>query len=127
MTKNNKKEVLVIEDDKYLCDIYRENLEGIGLKVIIAHNGVEGLKRIKKEKPDLILLDLVLPEKKGLDVLREIKEDKKLKNIPVIILSNLGEEEDIKKGIGLGASDYMVKIKFAPDEVIKKIKSILDF
>ncbi len=118
-----KKTILLIEDDKYLCEMYKESLQEIGFKVSIAYDGVEGMKKIKSENPDLILLDLVLPKKKGLEILREMKKDNKLKEIPVIILSNLGEEEDIKKGIDLGAVDYMVKVKFTPKEVTEKIES----
>jgi len=83
------------------------------------------LKKIKEEKPDLILLDLILPGIDGFEVLTKMKEDPELSKIPVIILSNLGQKEDVERGLKLGASDYLIKAHFTPGEIIEKIKNIL--
>ncbi len=123
MVKNKRKhKILLIEDDKFICDVYKDGLKMGGFKVIIAYDGKEGIKKIKSEKPDLILLDLVVPLINGFEILEKIKIDKKFKKIPVIILSNLGEEKDIRKGMSLGAVDYLVKVNFSIKEVIEKVK-----
>jgi len=91
--------------------------------VIEAIDGEEGLKRIREDKPDLILLDLILPGVDGFEVLSKLKEDPTLASIPVIILSNLGQREDIEKGLKLGAIDYLVKAHFTPNEIVDKVKA----
>ena len=95
------KKILMIEDDKFLRKIYRDKLTRAGFDFIEATNGEEGLNKVISESPDLVLLDLILPRKNGFDVLIEMKRNKNTKNIPVIILSNLGQESDIKRGLGL--------------------------
>lgn len=117
-----KPKVLLIEDDKYLCRAYKDGLERAGLEIILAYDGVEGLEKIKSEKPDLILLDLILPDKSGFEVLREVSLDKNLKKIPIVVLSNLGQKSDIQTCRELGAKDYLVKADFTMKDVIKKVK-----
>lgn len=117
--------ILVIEDDKFLKELISEKLEEEGYESIIAIDGAEGLKKAKEEKPDLILLDLILPEMDGFEVLSRIKRDSDLSLIPVIILSNLGQREDVEKGLKLGAVDYLIKAHFTLDEIIEKIKNAL--
>ena len=123
MVKNKEKtKILLIEDDKFISDLYKDGLEWAGLKMITAYDGKEGMEKIKSENPDLILLDLVLPTMNGFEILEKIKRDDKFKNIPIIILSNLSEKEDVKKAMELGADDYLVKVKFSIKEVIAKVK-----
>ncbi len=120
-----KKKVLMIEDDRFLRKLYKNKLTSAGFDFIEATNGVEGLNKVMAEKPDLVLLDLVLPRKNGFDVLIEMRKNKKTKGIPVIILSNLGQESDIKKGLSLGAQDYLIKTKVNFSGVISKVKEWL--
>ncbi|MFA7385406.1 MAG: response regulator [Candidatus Paceibacterota bacterium] len=117
--------ILLVEDEEILIKVLQEKLEKEGFTVDLATNGEVVLFLAKKFRPDLILLDIVLPKKNGLEVLRDLKEDPVLKNIPVIILSNLGEDEKIKKALSMGAVDYMVKAQHPINEVMDKIKSYL--
>ncbi|MEK7160832.1 MAG: response regulator [Patescibacteria group bacterium] len=118
--------ILVIEDDKFLKDLLIKQLEESGYAVVDAMDCEEGLKQAKDEKPDLILLDLVLPGRSGFEFLKEAKEDlSEIKNIPVLILSNLGQEEDIRKGIDLGAEDFLIKAHMVPLEIVERIKETL--
>lgn len=120
-----KKKILIVEDDSFLRNLISQKLQKEGYEVAEAADGEEGLKKIKEEKPDLILLDLILPEIDGFEVLRRVKEDPLLASIPVIILSNLGQREDIERGMNLGAADFLIKAHFTPGEIIEKIKNIL--
>lgn len=119
---SKKQKVLIIEEDYFLRKIYRNKLTLAGFEFIEATNGVEGLNKVIFEKPDIILLDLILPRKNGFDVLIEMKKNQELKNIPVIILSVLGQESDIKRAFSLGAQEYLVKSEICLSEVVDKIK-----
>jgi len=119
------KTILIIEDDKFLRELIGQKLVREGYDISEAIDGEEGIKKIKTEKPDLILLDLILPGIDGFEVLSRMKADEKLAKIPVIILSNLGQREEIERGLKLGANDYMIKAHFTPREIIDKIKSVL--
>jgi len=121
----DKKQILVIEDDSFLLQMYATKLEKAGYDVKSAIDGIQGLKKAKDNHPDLILLDLVMPAKDGFKVLEELKIDSDLQNIPVIILSNLSEREDVQKCLQLGAVDYLIKAHFVPSEVIDKIQKII--
>ena len=118
--EKRKPTVLIIEDDKFLLKLYSDKLRRAKFKVIKAVSGEEGLTKIINMKPDLVVLDLVLPGVSGFDILNDIKLRAKTKNIPVVILTNLGQESDIKKGLELGAVDYLVKANFS----INKLPSI---
>jgi DNA-binding response OmpR family regulator len=117
--------ILVVEDDKFLRELIARKLREENYEVSEAVDGEEGVKKIEEEAPDLILLDLILPGIDGFEVLARIKETPKLSQIPVIILSNLGQRDDIEKGLKLGAIDYLVKAHFTPAEIIEKIKKAL--
>ena len=117
--------ILIIEDDKFLRELIAQKLIKEGYEISEAVDGEEGLKKIKEEKPDLVLLDLILPEIDGFEVLTRIKEDPALSLIPVIILSNLGQKEDVERGLKIGAVDYLIKAHFTPGEIIEKIKNAL--
>ena len=125
MTNAAKAKILIIEDSEEFRKIYSDRFAFDGYEVIEAVDGEQGLLLMKKELPDLILLDIVMPKKDGFQVLREMMQDKELKDIPVIILSILGEEKDIKKGLELGASDYTMKGFYSPNEILSKIRSLL--
>jgi DNA-binding response OmpR family regulator len=117
--------ILIIEDDRFLRELIARKLKTEGYEVLEAVDGEEGLKRIKEEKPDLVLLDLILPGIDGFEVLAKAKEDPETAQIPVIILSNLGQREEVERGLKLGAIDYLIKAHFTPGEIIEKIKNIL--
>lgn len=119
------KKILIIEDDKFLRELIAQKIVKEGYDISEAIDGEEGIKKIKEEKPDMVLLDLILPGMDGFEVLSKMKEDPFLAQIPVIILSNLGQKDDIEKGLKLGAADYLIKAHFTPGEIIEKIKTIL--
>ena len=119
------KKILIIEDDRFLRELITRKLSDEGFVVIEAVDGEEGIKKVKEKKPDLILLDLILPSIDGFEVLSQIKKEESLKSIPVIILSNLGQKEEVEKGLKLGAIDYLIKAHFTPGEIIEKIKNNL--
>lgn len=121
----NKKTILIVEDDKFLRELMNQKLLREGFETEEAVDGEQGIQKIKEVKPDLVLLDLILPGIDGFEVLAKIKEDPILSAIPVIILSNLGQKDDIERGLQLGAKDYLIKAHFTPGEVIEKIKNIL--
>lgn len=120
-----KKDILVAEDDQFLVKIYKAKLTKEGFDVRIALDGDEAMAEIKKKIPDIMLLDLIMPKKDGFEVLEEMKKDGTLKKIPVIILSNLGQEVDVHRGLELGAKDYLVKANTSLVQVINRIKSYL--
>ena len=119
------KRVLIVEDDEFLLQMYATKLELEGFKVLEATTGLQGLKIAQKELPDLILLDLNLPELSGFEVLAQLKREDNTKNIKVLILTNYSQKDNIDKCLSLGADDYLIKAHFVPSEVIKKIKDIL--
>lgn len=117
--------VLIIEDDTFLRELISQKLSKEGYSIIEAIDGEEGVKKTKEEKPEIILLDLILPGIDGFEVLSQIKGDQTTSSIPVIILSNLGQKEDIERGLKLGAVDYLIKAHFTPGEIIEKVKTVL--
>jgi len=123
-TKTSKK-ILIIEDDKFLAKMLSKMLESHGYDIAMASNGREGLLKVSTESPKLVLLDIILPDIDGFDLLETIKTDEKTKKTPVIILSNLGQQEDIKQGKNLGAQDYLVKSEIKLDQVVDKVRKYL--
>ena len=117
--------ILFIDDDNFLRKVYNAELSDQGHEVILAADGEEGVKKAKEEDPDLILLDMIMPKKNGFEVLTDLQSDPKTKNIPVIILSNLGQDDDIKKGKDLGAVDYLVKDNITLANILEKINHYL--
>ena len=118
-----KIKIVLVEDDQILSKVVYEELKEAGYDVDRAFDGEEGLKMIKSKKPNLVLLDIVLPKKSGFDVLKDLKASPITKDIPVIIFTMLGMDEDIKKGLKLGANDYIVKSQHAIAEIIEKINT----
>lgn len=119
------KKILVVEDDTYLANAYRVKLTKAGFEVKNAFDGVEALDLMQTFTPDLILLDIVMPKKDGFATLQELKADEKWKNIPVILATNLGQKEDMDKGMLLGAIGFFTKTDFTLNNLIDKINSIL--
>ena len=117
--------VLIIEDDKFLRDLLVLKLKKEGFKISEAVEGEEGLKKAKSERPDVIILDLIIPGMDGFAFLEALKKDPAIEAIPVIVLSNLGQHEDIERAKALGAKDYMVKAQLTPIEVVERIKTVL--
>jgi len=115
----------MIEDDIFLRKVYRDQFTRNDIEFIEATNGVEGMSKAQSEKPDLILLDLMLPRKNGFDVLRDLKKNSKTKKIPVIILTNLSQDIDVTEGLALGAVDYLVKTDLRLSDVVEKVKKWL--
>ena len=120
-----KKSILVVEDDIFYSNIYKLKLTKEGYDVIIAQDGQEALKSAQAKKPSIILLDLIMPTKDGFQTLRELKADASLKDIKVVILSNLGQEEDIKEAKKLGAIDYLIKTNYSIQQILEKIGQYL--
>lgn len=119
------KKILLIEDDPFLSEIYMAKFEEAGFEMSLAQDGSLGLQKVKDEHPDLLILDIVMPNIDGFELLRIVKDERETKDIPVVILSNLGEQEDVEKGLGLGASAYIIKAHYTPTEVVAKVKAIL--
>jgi DNA-binding response OmpR family regulator len=117
--------VLIADDDEFLLDMYALKFKESGFEVEVAKNGDEALEKVKETKPGVILLDIVMPKTDGFDVLREIKKDKNSAGALLCILTNLGQKEDIEKGLKLGADDYIIKAHFTPSEVVAKVQSLI--
>lgn len=120
-----KKYILLVEDDEFLAELYATKLNLEGFEVGLATDGDKGIKMVNSKKPDLILLDIILPKMDGFEVLKNIKTDKNFKDVPVILLTNLSQKDEVKRGLELGASDYLIKAHFMPSEVVKKIKQVI--
>lgn len=117
--------VLVIDEDKFACNIYKSELYQQNVEVIFGTDGIDGEKKIKTEKPDLIILELILTKKNGFDVLAGIKGNPKTKNIPVIACSALSQQCDIDEALGLGATKYFSKETYSVKQVVKEVLDIL--
>ena len=126
MPDDKKVKVLIVDDDAFLSGIYATKLEREGFQVVSARDGEEGLKAAMREKPDLILLDVLMPKLDGFEVLKRLKAEADFKATPVIMLTNLGQKEDIEKGLADGAVDYLIKAHFVPAEAVDKIKKVLN-
>lgn len=119
------KKILIVEDDSFLQGLTASKLAKDGYAIVTASNGEDAVKMADAEKPDFILLDLVLPAMDGFEVLSKIRKNEALKKTPVIIFSNLAEEKDMQKAKELGANEYMVKSNFTLDELAAKIKAMI--
>ena len=117
--------IVIVEDEEILLKILVEKFQQEKFEVFSAINGEEAILVTKKVNPDIVVLDIILPKKDGFEVLKELKSDANLKQIPVLVLSNLGQDEEIKKALSLGAIDYLVKTQHPIKEVVEKVKSYL--
>ena len=116
------KKILIIEDEEVLLGLLQKKLESEGYQVFTALDGEAGLEKMKKELPDLILLDIVMPKKDGFQVMEEMHDHEQLKTIPIVIISNSGQEVELERAKSLGAKDWLIKTEFDPMEVIEKVK-----
>lgn len=123
--EENKQKILIVEDEATLQKTLQEVLTAEGYSALSALDGQRGFEMAKEEIPDLILLDIILPKMDGFEVLKALKDDETTKFIPVIILTNLGDLNDIQKALDLGATTYLVKADFSLEDVLKKIKEIM--
>jgi len=117
------KKILIIEDEELMINLLERKLAQEGYKVETARDGEEGLGKMRKEKPDLILLDIVMPKMGGFEVMEEMQKDNELKDIPIIVISNSGQPVELDKAKELGARDWLIKTEFDPQEVIDKVKN----
>ena len=120
-----RRKLVIIEDDRVIWEALKINLKEKDFDIFFVSDGISGLKMVQEEKPDLVLLDLILPKMHGFKVLEKLKNNHATKNIPVIILTNLGQEEEEKKGKELGAADYLVKADTSLEDLIKIIEEVL--
>ena len=117
--------ILIIDDDPFILDMYVLKFKERGFEVSTARDGKDGLQKIQEYEPDLVLLDVVMPILDGFDVLQELKKTKPAHPLKIVLLTNLGQKEDVERGLGLGADDYIVKAHFTPSEVVDKVKDLL--
>ncbi|HYC79411.1 MAG TPA: response regulator [Candidatus Binatia bacterium] len=118
--------ILIVEDEEILLTALSEELKQEGFQVTGAKDGVEGVEKVKSEKPDLVLLDLVMPRLDGIGALKQMKDDPEIKDIPVVILTNLSDYDKISDALSLGAMDYLVKANYRLEELVNKIKTVLE-
>jgi len=118
------KKILLVEDEEILIDLLQKKLTKEGYEVLVARDGEEGLKKMKEmePKPDLILLDIIMPKMGGFEVMEEMAKDENLKKIPVIVISNSGQPVELDRAKKLGAKDWLIKTEFDPKEVLEKVK-----
>ena len=121
-----KTKILLIEDEEMLANMYEVKFKNDGYDLVKALDGAMGLEMAKSMKPDFILLDIIMPKMDGFSVLKSLKEDANTKNIPVMLLTNLGQDEDVQRGKQLGAVGYLVKANITPSEVVAAVKKEID-
>lgn len=122
MFKDKAKKILLIEDEELILNLLQRKLEKEGYKVTVARDGEEGMEKMRRNLPDIILLDIVMPKMGGFEVMEEVRKDKNLRSIPIIIISNSGQPVELDRAKRLGARDWLIKTEFDPKEVIVKIK-----
>ena len=119
------KSILLVEDDPFITDIYTTKLTNAGFSVDMVNDGKKAIEKLEEKKPDLLILDIVLPQVDGWEVLRKIKLNSNLKDLKIIIFSNLSQKQEIEKGMDLGSIKYLIKANYTPSEVVEEIKSLL--
>ena len=119
------KTILLVEDDPFLADLYTTRLKGAGFEIEVALTGKEGLEKLKERKPDLLILDIVLPTIDGWEILQELGKDERFNDLKIVVLSNLDKKEDIKKAFDFGVVKYLIKAHYTPSEVMEEIEKIL--
>ncbi|MFH1457331.1 MAG: response regulator [Patescibacteria group bacterium] len=124
-SEKSKIKILLVEDERSIADMYKMKFEREGFEVIYIDNGDGVLKTVLEKKPNIVLLDIILPKVDGFSVLKELKNNSKTKMTPIIMLTNLGQEEDINKAKKLGVDEYLVKANLTPTQVVEKVKEIL--
>ena len=123
----SKGTIALIEDDAFIANMYETKLAMLGYTVRAAADGEEGWAMLNEDPPpDLLLLDVVLPKKDGFEILADARKTPKLKDLPILLLTNLGQKPDVQRGLDLGADDYIIKAHFTPSEVVQKIEKVLE-
>lgn len=122
----SKKTILIVEDEKGMREALRDSFEGADYEVEVAADGEEALDKITKVKADVVLLDIILPKKDGFEVLEEMKKMEKVKDIPVVLCTNLSQSEDIQRALDAGATTYLVKANYSLPEIIDKVEKVLE-
>lgn len=123
---NQTLSIILVEDDSFISGMYQTKLTGLGYQVELYEDGEQAFARLIRDPlPDLVLLDVVLPKKDGFEILEELRAAPRTKNLPVILLTNLGQKPDVERGVKLGADDYIIKAHYTPSEVVEKIKQVL--
>jgi len=122
MFEKGPKEILLIEDEELIITLLQRKLEKEGYKVSVARDGVEGMEKMKEARPDLILLDIVMPRMGGFEVMEEMRKDEDLRAIPVVVISNSGQPVELDRAKRMGARDWLIKTEFDPKEVVNKVK-----
>jgi DNA-binding response OmpR family regulator len=125
MKQSNKNTILLIEDDPLLIDIYTTKFKGAGFEVQVADSGEKALLLLPKVSPSIIVMDIVLPHVDGWELLEAAKKQQNLAHSKIVVLSNLGQKEEIEKGISLGADRYLIKAHFTPTQVVEEVKNLL--
>ena len=124
--QNEKKTIMIAEDDAFIGDIYEVKLKDAGYNVILASNGRDAIEKLESGvRPHIMLLDIVMPYMDGFDVLEAINNREEWKGIPIVLLTNLSQKEDVDKGMSLGAKDYLIKSHFTPTEVLAKVEKYI--
>jgi len=119
------KSILLVEDDPFVVDIYTTKLKEVGFSIDVAEDGEEALRKLKEKKPDLMVLDIVLPNIDGWELLKKIREELGLEDLKVVVLSNLSQKNEVEKSSGFGVIKYFIKAHFTPSEVVEEIKKVL--
>lgn len=117
--------VLIVEDDKFLASAYQLKFKKVGFDVHIASNGQEAINSVKTFVPDIIILDLIMPVKDGFTVLQELKADPAFKDIPIVVASNLGQQEDIDKALKMGATTFLIKTEYSLEKIVEMINDLI--
>ncbi|KPJ56880.1 hypothetical protein AMJ49_03655 [Parcubacteria bacterium DG_74_2] len=120
------KKILIVEDEKILAEMYKDKFEMAGFEVILSFDCQEGLEAAKKEKPDLILLDILLPTKNGISFLKGWKRDKEISSIPIVAFSNYDDPETKKEAFDLGVEEYLIKTNYTPQQIVEKVTEYLE-
>jgi DNA-binding response OmpR family regulator len=120
-----KKKILIIDEDKFITRLYVSGLDEAGYDIEVASSGEAGLTEVKEFQPDLVLLDIILPEMNGIEVLKELKKDTETAHIPVAMLTNIQTQETATKASEAGSSEYLVKVQYTIEELVKKVGDIL--
>jgi len=124
MDKKTKATVLLVEDDPFLVDIYSTKLKEAQFEVVVATDGDQAFAKIKEVSPDVVLLDIVLPNVDGWEIMRQVQQEEKLANIKIVVLSNLGQKGEVEKGLQLEAARYLIKAHYTPSEVVEEVVKI---
>lgn len=119
------KKVIIAEDDEHISKVYEIKLVREGINVLVARDGEEAIAKILTEKPDLVILDLMIPKKDGFAVLEEVRKDPAIAHIPILVLSNLGQQKDQERAMSLGANEYLIKVDYPIQDVVNKVKGYL--